>query len=95
MSTGGTNGEGATASGMGAESMGAKTGTGGTKGTGMGTAGKDPGAGGESPGTGTGTGLCMTDMDCPDFGAPCDMSPDGSDACNKTFLQRRHVRERR
>ncbi len=74
--TGGTKGEGATNTG--AVSTGA---------TGMGAtgnvAGKEPGVAGS--GAAPGEEKCASDMDCPDYGAPCEPCADGSYACNKTY----------
>jgi hypothetical protein len=64
--------------------------TGGTKGD------PDPGKGGSLSMAGKGSGiagtgidpgseLCMSDKDCPDYGAPCEPCADGSYACNKTY----------
>lgn len=74
MSGGGTKGEGATGNvGQGAVSMGATSNLG----------GKDPGVAGA--GAKPGVERCMTDKDCPDFGAPCEPCADGTFACNKTY----------
>jgi hypothetical protein len=77
--TGGTKGEGATGNaGKGAEATGATS-----MGASAGVAGKDPGV----AGTGAAPGMepCKSDMDCPDYGAPCEPCADGSYACNKTY----------
>lgn len=71
--TGGTKGEGATGAGAGT-----------TGAVGMGAAaGRDPGVAGS--GAGPGVKMCSSDMDCPDYGAPCEPCADGSYACNKTY----------
>jgi hypothetical protein len=81
-STGGAMGEGATGKGaeanapsMGASSMGAAASTG----------GKDPGSAGK--GAEASSGMCMSDTDCPNLGAPCEPCADGSYACNKTYCE--------
>lgn len=90
--TGGTGmGEGATgnvgkgAESTGATSMGASANMGGTGSGGDGGMGNVAAVGGTGMGAAPGMEMCANDMDCVNYGAPCEPCADGSYACNRTY----------